>query len=62
MFDEGLERGELASEQPASALARLFLGTLSAFELEALIPDAVVDLDDVVDLVDRHFLRGMCRS
>jgi hypothetical protein len=37
----------------------LFLGILSAFELEALAPDPGVTLDDVVVLVEEHFIRGL---
>ena len=55
----GLESGEFSSPHDAPTLARLFLGVLSSFELEALTASAVVELDDVVDLVDRHFVQGL---
>lgn len=58
-FVDGLESGEFASTHEAPTLARLFLGALSSFELEALAPDPAVTLDDVVDLIDLHFIRGV---
>jgi hypothetical protein len=32
---------------------------MSAYEMEALMPDPILLLDDVVDLLDRHFLKGL---
>lgn len=55
----GLASGELTSPHSASTLARLFLAALSAMEMEALLPDAPIRLDDVVELVDRHFVAGL---
>lgn len=55
----GLASGEFASTQPATTLARLFLGVLSAIELEALVPDVRIQLDDVHGLIDRHFIAGL---
>ena len=59
VIDDGLRTGEFSSPRPAAVLARLFLATLSAYELEALVPDPVIALDDVVALADRHFLAGL---
>ncbi len=56
----GLEAGEFRSAQSADTIVRLFLSTLSSFELEALLPDTEFALDDVVGLLDRHFLEGFC--
>jgi len=61
-FARGLKRGEFLSRQSAPALARLFFGNLSAFELEALQPEALISLDDVVELLDRHFMAGLDAS
>jgi|LWDU01.1.fsa_nt_gi AcrR family transcriptional regulator len=59
VFADGLGSGEFTSPHPPATLARLFLGILSAFELEALAPDPGVTLDDVVVLVEEHFIRGL---
>ena len=56
---EGLAAGDFASPYSPEVLARLFLASLSAFETEALIPDPIITLDDVVDMVDRHFVAGL---
>ena len=37
----------------------LFIGTLSTIEAEALLPDGTIGLDEVVDLFETHFLRGL---
>jgi len=58
-FSVGLKSGEFKSGHSARTLARLFLGTLSGFELEALQPDATISLDDVIDLLAKHFLAGL---
>ncbi len=58
-FARGLEAGEFISDHPPQTLARLFLATLSAYEVEALVADGAVRLDDVVGLVDHHFIRGL---
>ena len=55
----GVASGEFRSDHAPAVLARLFLAALSSFELEALGPDSAVELDHVVDLVDRHFLSGL---
>lgn len=62
VFERGLADGEICSSQSPAALSRLFLGALSAFELEALLPGAAVELDAVVDLVDQHFIAGLMAS
>lgn len=59
VFADGLGSGEFTSPHGATVLARLFLTTLSAFEVEALMPDPIVPLDAVAELVDRHFLGGL---
>jgi AcrR family transcriptional regulator len=59
VIDEGLSSGELTSAHGAATLARLFLGVLSALEMEALLPDPTIHLDDVVELFDHHFLAGL---
>lgn len=58
-IEEGLRSGEFVSELTSASVARLFLATLSTLEAEALTPDPVIALDDVADLVDRHFLAGL---
>jgi len=59
LMAEGLADGEFSSDLGPEVLARLFLTSLSAFETEALMPDPIVTLDDVVDLVDVHFITGL---
>jgi AcrR family transcriptional regulator len=59
IFDHGIASGEFCSPHPAPVLARLFLNAMSAYEMEALMPDPILLLDDVVDLLDRHFLKGL---
>lgn len=59
IFADGVRGGEVVSPHEPAVLARLFLAALSAFETEALMPEPVISLDDVVDLVDRHFLGGI---
>lgn len=55
----GIAVGELVSDVAPATLARLFLGVVSAFELEALAGSGDLTLDDVVELVDRHFIAGL---
>ena len=59
VIGSGLKSGELHSDLPPASLARLFLSSLSAVELETFAPDSPITLDDVVPLVDRHFLNGL---
>ena len=59
VFRDGQTAGEFASPHSPEVLARLFLAALSAFETEALMVDPIITLDDVVDMVDRHFIAGL---
>ena len=59
IFDAGLRSGEFTSPHTPTVLARLFLTSLSAVETEALMPEPVISLDDVAEIVDHHFLRGL---
>ena len=62
VIGSGISTGEFSSALGIPALARLFLGTLSAIEMEALLPDPAIEFDDVVELVDRHFIQGLCKD
>ena len=55
----GLASGEFQSSLAAETLARLFFGALNALEHEALLPGATIELDQVEQLIDRHFLAGL---
>jgi len=59
VFEAGLDTGEFASRYPPETLARLFLDMASTLELEALMDDQIIDLDEVVELLDTHFLSGL---
>lgn len=55
----GAEQGELRFAHRPRTVARLFLGVLSAFELEALAPDSDLSLNQVVQLIDDHFTAAL---
>ena len=57
----GQASGLLANVHAPRTLARLFLTTLSGIEQEALADDSELDLDDVVNLVERLFISGLRR-
>lgn len=59
IFDHGLTNAEFSSSHGPAVLARLFLDALSAYEMEALVPDPIIQLDDVVELLDQHFVKGL---
>lgn len=61
IIHHGLSTGEFESGQSARTLARLFLSSLSAIELEALLPNASITFDEVVELLDQHFVSGLHR-
>ena len=59
VIGEGLATGEFEATQPPHTLARLFFGALNSLELEALVPHATIRLDEVEQLIDRHFIAGL---
>ena len=59
VISAGVAAGEFVAEFDPATLSRLLLASLSAFEQEALSDTRTIGLDDVVDLVDRHFVVGL---
>lgn len=59
VIGDGLASGEFVSSHLPRTLARIFLGALNALELEALVPGASLRLDEVLDLIDIHFIKGL---
>lgn len=55
----GINDGEFSDSFDAHTFGRLFLAALSAIEQEALAGTSAIGLDDVVPVVDRHFIAGL---